>query len=56
MPSWSAYDLRLMLARFHTDGVVGKSHAAPILTGLPGHAPRSQREFAADLANTWQPA
>ncbi|MDQ6647804.1 MAG: NmrA/HSCARG family protein, partial [Pseudomonadota bacterium] len=37
MPSWSAYDLRLMLGRFHTDGMLGKSHAVDILTGLLGH-------------------
>jgi uncharacterized protein YbjT (DUF2867 family) len=54
MPSWSAYDLRLMLARFHTDGMLGKSHALDILTGLLGHAPRSYRDFAAELARSWQ--
>lgn len=53
MPSWSAYDLRLMLARFHTDGMLGKSHALEILTGLLGHAPRSYRDFAAELAKNW---
>ena len=56
MPSWSAYDLRLMLARFHTDGMLGKSHAVDILTGLLGHAPRSYRDFAAELAKTWRSA
>ena len=56
MPSWSAYDLRLMLARFHTDGMLGKSHAIDILAGLLGHAPRSYRDFAAELAKTWRSA
>ncbi|HWU78253.1 MAG TPA: NmrA/HSCARG family protein [Rhodanobacter sp.] len=55
MPSWSAYDLRMMLARFHTDGMLGKSHAVDTLTGLLGHAPRNYRDFAAELAQTWRP-
>jgi hypothetical protein len=54
MPSWSAYDLRLMLARFHTDGMLGKSQAVGILTGLLGHPPRRYRDFAGELAKTWQ--
>jgi uncharacterized protein YbjT (DUF2867 family) len=54
MPSWSAYDLRLMLARFHTDGMLGKSQAVDILTGLLGHPPRRYRDFAGELAKTWQ--
>jgi len=56
MPSWSAHDLRLMLARFHTDGMLGKAHAVDILTGLLGHPPRSYRDFAAEMAKTWLPA
>ncbi|MGH8156877.1 MAG: NmrA/HSCARG family protein [Rhodanobacter sp.] len=54
MPSWSAYDLRLMLARFHVDGMLGKPHAAEILTGLLGHPPRRYRDLAAELAKAWQ--
>lgn len=54
MPSWSAYDLRLMLARFHTDGMLGKSHAVETLTGLLGHPPRRYRDFAGELAKAWQ--
>ncbi|MGH8041896.1 MAG: NmrA/HSCARG family protein [Rudaea sp.] len=56
MPSWSAYDLRLMLARFHADGLRGKAHAVDIVTGLLGHAPRSYGDFAAELAKAWQSA
>ncbi|MDQ6648301.1 MAG: NmrA/HSCARG family protein, partial [Pseudomonadota bacterium] len=56
MPSWSAYDLRLMLGRFHTDGMLGKSHAVDILTGLLGHPPRRYRDLAEELANSWQSA
>lgn len=54
MPSWSAYDLRLMLARFHVDGMRGKPHAGEILTGLLGHPPRRYQDFAAELAATWK--
>ena len=54
MPSWSAYDLRLMLARFHVDGMLGKPLATDILTGLLGHPPRSYRDFAAELAASWK--
>lgn len=56
MPSWSAYDLRLMLARFHTDGMLAKSHAVDILTGVLGHAPRSYHDFARELAKEWKMA
>ena len=56
MPSWSAYDLRLMLGRFHVDGMLGKSHAIDILTGLLGHPPRRYRDFAEELATSWKTA
>lgn len=54
MPSWSAYDLRLMLARFHIDGMLGKSNAVETLTGLLGHPPRRYRDLAGELAKAWQ--
>ncbi|MEP6897745.1 MAG: NmrA/HSCARG family protein [Rhodanobacter sp.] len=56
IPSWSAYDLRLMLGRFHVDGMLGKPHAIDILTGLLGHPPRRYRDFADELATSWQKA
>jgi len=54
MPSWSAHDLRLMLARFHIDGMLGKSLAVDILTGLLGHPPRRYRDFVEELVETWK--
>jgi uncharacterized protein YbjT (DUF2867 family) len=54
MPSWSAHDLRLMLARFHIDGMLGKSNAVETLTGLLGHPPRRYRDLAGELAKAWQ--
>jgi uncharacterized protein YbjT (DUF2867 family) len=56
IPSWSAYDLRLMLGRFHVDGMQGKPHAIEILTGLLGHPPRNYREFARESVAAWQAA
>ncbi len=53
MPSWAAYDLRLMLARFHVDGMLGKPRAAATLTGLLGHPPRNYRDFASEQALAW---
>jgi uncharacterized protein YbjT (DUF2867 family) len=54
MPPWATYDLRLMLARFHVDGMLGKAHATGILAGLLGHPPRTYRDFAEESAKTWQ--
>ena len=54
MPSWAAYDLRLMLARFHVDGMLGKPLAGQTLSGLLGHPPRRYRDFAGELAQAWR--
>jgi hypothetical protein len=54
MPSWAAHDQRLMLARFHVDGMLGKSNAVEILAGLLGHPPRRYRDLAVELATEWQ--
>ena len=53
-PSWSAYDIRLMLARFQSDGMLPKPGAVDIMTGILGHAPRSYRDFAKETAATWR--
>ena len=53
-PSWSAYDIRLMLARFQSDGMLPKPGAIDIMTGVLGHAPRSYREFATEMAASWK--
>lgn len=52
--SWSAYDLRLMLARFHQDGMLGKPHAADTLAGMLGHPLRRYRDLAVEWAKAWQ--
>jgi len=53
-PSWSAYDIRLMLERFHSDGMLPKPGAIDVMTGILGHAPRSYREFAKETAASWK--
>ena len=53
-PSWSAYDIALMLGRFQTDGMVGGTADIARLTALLGHPPRSYRDFAAEAAKQWQ--
>lgn len=45
MPAWAAYDLRLMLARFHAQGMLAKPAAMDIMTSLLGRAPRNYRDF-----------
>ena len=45
MPSWAAYDLRLMLARFQAEGMLAKPAAMEIMTSLLGRAPRTYKDF-----------
>jgi uncharacterized protein YbjT (DUF2867 family) len=52
-PSWSAYDIRLMLARFQSDGMLPKPGTIETMTGILGHAPRSYQEFAKETAASW---
>jgi uncharacterized protein YbjT (DUF2867 family) len=53
-PSWSAYDLRLMLARYQSDGMPPTPGALDIMAGLLGHAPRSYRDFVRETAASWK--
>ena len=53
-PSWSAYDLRLMLARFHSDGMLPKPGSVEIMNGILGHAPRSYRDFVKETVAAWR--
>ena len=53
-PAWSAYDIRLMLARFQSDGMLPKPGAIEIMTGILGHDPRSYRDFAKEMAAAWR--
>ena len=50
MPSWMAYDMRLMGERFLTDGMLPESGDVARLTALLGRPLRSYRNFASETA------
>jgi len=52
MPSWMAFDMRLMSERFLTDGMVPGNGDVARLTALLGRPLRSYREFAAEIAGS----
>jgi len=52
MPSWMAFDMRLMSERFLTDGMVPEAGDVERLTALLGRPLRSYREFAAEVAKS----
>jgi hypothetical protein len=47
MPSWMAYDMRLMAERFISDGMVPEAGDVDRLTRLLARPLRSYRDFAA---------
>src|SRR3954470_9074316 len=52
MPSWMAFDMRLMGERFLTDGMVPEAGDVERLTALLGRPLRSYREFASEVAKS----
>ncbi|NOK12267.1 NmrA/HSCARG family protein [Corallococcus exercitus] len=52
MPSWMAFDMRLMSERFLTDGMLPEAGDVARLTALLGRPLRSYRDFAAELATS----
>jgi uncharacterized protein YbjT (DUF2867 family) len=52
MPSWMAFDMRLMSERFLTDGMVPVAGDVERLTTLLGRPLRSYREFASEVAKS----
>ena len=50
MPSWMAFDMRLMTERFLTEGMVPEAGDIARLTGLLGRPLRSYRDFAKQIA------
>jgi uncharacterized protein YbjT (DUF2867 family) len=52
MPSWMAYDMRLMSERFLGDGMVPETGDIERLTALLGRPLRSYRDFATKAAGT----
>lgn len=53
-PSWMAYDMRLMLARFQQDGLAASPGDVDRLTALLGRSMRSYHDFALETAKQWQ--
>ena len=52
MPSWMAYDMRLMSERFLTDGMLPEAGDVDRLTSLLGRPLRSYRDFASEVVAT----
>ncbi|CCE11603.1 NmrA family protein [Bradyrhizobium sp. STM 3843] len=50
MPSWMAFDMRLMSERFLTEGMIPEAGDVERLTALLGRPLRSYRDFAAETA------
>ncbi len=54
MPSWSAYDLRMMFQGYFDRGFASTQTEVERLAKLLGRAPRSYEEFAAETAASWR--
>lgn len=54
MPSWSAYDLRMMFQGYFDRGFASTETEVARLTKLLGRVPRSYEEFAAETAKIWK--
>lgn len=54
MPSWSAFDLRVMFQGYFDRGFASTETEVAKLTKLLGHAPRSYENFAAETAAAWK--
>lgn len=53
MPAWMAYDLRVMMRSFQTEGMVAAPGVDQELRALLGRPMRSYREFAHETAQSW---
>ncbi len=52
-PSWLAYDMRLMVSRYQSDGGAALDSEVERLETLLGRPPRGYREFAKEMAAQW---
>ena len=52
MPSWMAFDMRLMSERFLTEGMIPDTGDVERLTSLLGRPLRSYRDFASEIATS----
>jgi uncharacterized protein YbjT (DUF2867 family) len=53
MPSWSAFDLRMMLQGYFDRGFASTETEVARITKLFGRAPRSYEDFAAETTKLW---
>ena len=56
MPSWSAYDLRMMFQGYFDRGFASTETEVARMTKLFGRAPRSYEDFVAETAELWNPS
>jgi len=56
MPSWMAYDMRMMMRRFQEDGMSADAGNETRLRERLGRPMRSYRAFAAETATAWKEA
>ena len=54
MPSWSAYDLRMMFQGYFERGFASTESEVVRLTKLLGRTPRSYEDFATETAEAWK--
>ncbi|WP_267428222.1 hypothetical protein [Methylobacterium sp. GC_Met_2] len=52
-PAWLAYDLKVMMRRDQEDDAVAREAEVKRFAGLLGHRPRSDRDFAGEVARGW---
>ena len=53
MPSWAAYDLRVMFQGYVEGGLTNTEDQTARFAALLGHQPRTYSNFAAELAKEW---
>ena len=56
MPSWIAYDLRVMFQGYVERGLTNTEHQTARFAAFLGHQPRTYSSFAAELAKEWTAA
>jgi len=54
MPSWSAFDLRMMFQGYFDRGFASTETQFARVTKLLGHTPRTYEDFAAETATLWK--
>jgi uncharacterized protein YbjT (DUF2867 family) len=54
VPSWSAFDLRMMFQAYLERGFRAEAGDVETLTGLLGHTPRRYEDFARETVQNWQ--